>query len=518
MKKQTRLLAMLLALLMLVLQMPLTAIPIFAEGEYDYSYTEIVDRLIDPRYLARSAEGERSYMTSSHERGSRYNEATDSYSTWNGNADTSGFVARVDDDGDGSNDEFLLAEAKGAGYISHIWSADPREGRVKIYVDGAVAFDMPFGDYFNGVGFSWKELSYGEDDADAAMGHNLYVPITFNESMRVVAYTNWGHFYQVNYTLMPEGTSVEPMPATLTDAQKERLTAVNDFFANSIGTSPYGEETAEFETLVASPDAPAVKTLSGKGAITGLRLRVNGYDNIPAQSQILVDLLKELEIRIYWDGAEDAAVTAPLGDFFGSAYAYDPIRTLLIGVGEDRVFYNYHYMPYLEGARIEIANRGSEDVELSLSVSTEAHSIPAEDLLYFYAQFTNGTCVEAEDRFPDHRFLDVTGEGRFVGLSLHVHKKETFRMENTIPGYNWWGEGDEKFFVDGEKFPSWFGTGTEDFFGYAWCNETLFNRAYHSQSYYYGNGMQEGNHVLYRGLMADNVPFSESFEGCLEKY
>jgi uncharacterized peroxidase-related enzyme len=162
-------------------------------------------------------------MTSSHERGSRYNEATDSYSTWNGNADTSGFVARVDDDGDGSNDEFLLAEAKGAGYISHIWSADPREGRVKIYVDGAVAFDMPFGDYFNGVGFSWKELSYGEDDADAAMGHNLYVPITFNESMRVVAYTNWGHFYQVNYTLMPEGKSVEPMPSVLTDAQKEMI-------------------------------------------------------------------------------------------------------------------------------------------------------------------------------------------------------------------------------------------------------------------------------------------------------
>ena len=518
MKKQTRLIAMLLALLTLVLQLPLAVITISAVEEYDYSYTEIVDRLIDPRYLARSAEGERSYMASSYSRASEYDAVTDSYVEWNSNSDGSGYISKIDDDGDGLKNEFLIAEAEGAGYVSRIWSASPKAGRVRIYVDGEVILDMPFADYFNGVGFSWSELSYGENDADAAMGHNLYVPITFNESLRIVAYQGWGEFYQVNYTLMPEGKSVEPMPSVLTDAQKERLTAVNDFFTNSIGTSPYGEETAEFETLVASPDAPAVKTLSGKGAITGLRLRVNGYDDIPAQSQILVDLLKELEIRIYWDGAEDAAVIAPLGDFFGSAYAYDPIRTLLLGVGEDRVFYNYHYMPYLEGARIEIANRGSEDVELSLSVSTEAHSIPAEDLLYFYAQFTNGTCVDAEDRFPDHRFLDVTGEGRFVGLSLHVHKKETFRMENTIPGYNWWGEGDEKFFVDGEKFPSWFGTGTEDFFGYAWCNETLFNRAYHSQSYYHGNGMQEGNHVLYRGLMADNVPFSESFEGCLEKY
>ena len=65
--------------------------------------------------------------------------------------------------------------------------------------------------------------------------------------------------------------------------------------------------------------------------------------------------------------------------------------------------------------------------------------------------------------------LQTEGRGRFCGVTLHVWN----------PRGGWWGEGDEKFFVDGEKFPSTFGTGSEDYFGYAWCNPHLFQRPYH---------------------------------------
>ena len=66
--------------------------------------------------------------------------------------------------------------------------------------------------------------------------------------------------------------------------------------------------------------------------------------------------------------------------------------------------------------------------------------------------------------------LQTEGRGRFCGVMLHVWN----------PRGGWWGEGDEKFFVDGEKFPSTFGTGSEDYFGYAWCDPHLFQRAYHA--------------------------------------
>ena len=68
--------------------------------------------------------------------------------------------------------------------------------------------------------------------------------------------------------------------------------------------------------------------------------------------------------------------------------------------------------------------------------------------------------------------LKTEGRGRFCGVMLHVWN----------PRGGWWGEGDEKFFVDGEKFPSTFGTGSEDYFGYAWCHPGLFQRPFHAQT------------------------------------
>ena len=83
------------------------------------------------------------------------------------------------------------------------------------------------------------------------------------------------------------------------------------------------------------------------------------------------------------------------------------------------------------------------------------------------------------------------------------------------PRGGWWGEGDEKFFVDGEKFPSTFGTGSEDYFGYAWCDPHLFQRPYHAQTM---TQMNKGHQSVLRWHITDNVPFETSFEGCIEKY
>ncbi len=101
--------------------------------------------------------------------------------------------------------------------------------------------------------------------------------------------------------------------------------------------------------------------------------------------------------------------------------------------------------------------------------------------------------------------MATRGRGRYVGLHLHVWN----------PGGGWWGEGDEKFFVDGEKFPSEFGTGSEDYFGYAWSSPGLFSRPFHNQIL---NERNAGHIINNRWHFADSVPFQTSFEGYLEKY
>ena len=88
--------------------------------------------------------------------------------------------------------------------------------------------------------------------------------------------------------------------------------------------------------------------------------------------------------------------------------------------------------------------------------------------------------------------------------------------QNLDPRGGWWGEGDEKFFMDGEKFPSTTGTGSEDYFGYAWCCPQLFENAYHNQPLNDGNNC--GHVAVNRWHITDNVSFQKSFEGCIEKY
>jgi len=112
---------------------------------------------------------------------------------------------------------------------------------------------------------------------------------------------------------------------------------------------------------------------------------------------------------------------------------------------------------------------------------------------------------EPERRAIDWTMLKTKGRGRYCGVMLHVWN----------PRGGWWGEGDEKFFVDGEKFPSTIGTGSEDYFGYAWCNPTLFSNCYHNQTISMGN---RGHVSVNRWHITDNVPFQKSFEAAIEKY
>jgi len=121
-----------------------------------------------------------------------------------------------------------------------------------------------------------------------------------------------------------------------------------------------------------------------------------------------------------------------------------------------------------------------------------------------------------KDRWPDWTLLKTEGRGRFVGTMINIltEGREPC-VEQAGTGHAWWGEGDEKFFVDGEVFPSTFGTGTEDYFGYAWGNPEYFERPFHCQSMTMEN---LGYQTVCRWHITDNIPFIGSFEGFLEKY
>jgi hypothetical protein len=161
---------------------------------------------------------------------------------------------------------------------------------------------------------------------------------------------------------------------------------------------------------------------------------------------------QELLIRIYWDGAKSPAVEAPFGNFFASCFGKRCVVNSLPVVVEGGDAYNCFWnMPFRKSARIEIVNQSDKPLGgLYYNIDWVKKEIAA-DTPYFHAQYRQEYPLE---NGKDYVILDTRGKGHYIGTVLAVRTRSPL----------WFGEGDEKIYIDGEKKPSIWGTGTEDFF------------------------------------------------------
>lgn len=479
----------------LILSSAVAVVATCSFGSERLTYADLVRRLVDLERLAtRPIPGERTAQWSSYDRASRYDEATGRYVHWDANADGHGFIRR-------EGNLQVLAEMQGPGVIWRIWSATPRSGRVKIYLDGQSepAVDLPFEGYFNGehAPFNRKGLVYR-----VAMGWNNYTPIPYQKSCKIVAEEGWGDYYHFTYGTFPEGTQVPTFRRDLGPDDAAALDEVDQLLRQCgprVPVNPVGRD--EFDGPLGPGDRHRIHR-SGPGAITLVRARVRGVTGAEAEK-----VLRELILEFTWDGQDRPAVWAPLGDFFGTAPGMNPYRSLPCGLTEDGWFYANWYMPFERSFELQLVNEGSSTVPVQLEVVTEPLRRDPLHYTRFHAKWHRDEFLPTEpERWLDWPLLKTKGSGRYVGVMLHVWN----------PRGGWWAEGDEKFFVDGEKFPSIFGTGSEDYFGYAWCCPDLFEHAFHNQTRNDGNN--KGHISVNRWHVADQVPFQRSLEVCIEKY
>lgn len=464
-----------------------------------YTYPDLVHRMIDMEHLAVLPDaGETCQQWSSFDRGSRYDADNDRYINWGANGDGGQFIRK-------EGDNVVMAEMKGPGCIWRIWSALAKQGHVKIYLDGSdkPVVDLPFEQYFTGKTppFAYPALSYQLTDC-GSRGHNLYVPIPYQKSCKVVAEKNWGAYFHFTYSTFPQGTVVPTFKSQHTPEDDAALTRVNRFFQTGLGTDSAGPrpgQTTMSDSIVIPAGDVATLQIPGPCAITAIRGMVDCTDRDDE-----IEALRNLVLSITFDGHTKPAVWSPLGDFFGTAPGKNLYRSLATGMTKDQ-FYAYWYMPFQSSALIELQNDGKKDRAISYEVVVAPLSRPFDGLGHFHAKWHRDLQPVREDRKPDWVILATQGRGRFCGVMLDVWN----------PRGGWWGEGDEKFFVDGEKFPSTIGTGSEDYFGYAWCNPGLFQFAYHCQTMTQNN---KGHQSVLRWHITDNIPFHTSFEGCIEKY
>jgi hypothetical protein len=255
---------------------------------------------------------------------------------------------------------------------------------------------------------------------------------------------------------------------------------------------PEGEET----TLV---------DVDGPGVIQHVWITVT--DSTDAGDFVLRDLV----LRAYWDGEDDPSVEVPLGDFFANGHGQKcDVDSMPVVVAPNGGFNCYWPMPFADSAKITVENQHDGEVpgffyQFDYALTDDVGANTA----YLHAQWRRS---DPNDRGEDHTILDgVEGHGHYVGTYLAW----------TALGEYWWGEGEVKFYVDGdEEFPTICGTGTEDYVGGAWCfNETgdiadaeTYSTPFLGYPLYQDGDGQAPRHGMYRWHVPDPIVFREDLE------
>ena len=211
-------------------------------------------------------------------------------------------------------------------------------------------------------------------------------------------------------------------------------------------------------------------------------------------------------LRFYWDGETEPTIECPMGDFFASPWGkYKQISSLAVCVNPGCAFNSYFRMPFKKGFRVTLENLTDEMVNIYYQITYSLEKIDPNEG-YFHAQFRRVNPLPYKGVYT---ILDkIEGRGQYVGTS----------MGWGVNNDGWWGEGEIKFYMDGDKeFPTICGTGTEDYF----CGSYNFENPYTHDHYeqfttpYCGMNVHEPDHLyrsrarfsLYRWHVTDPIRF-----------
>jgi hypothetical protein len=231
--------------------------------------------------------------------------------------------------------------------------------------------------------------------------------------------------------------------------------------------------------------------------------------------------LKEIVIRMYWDGNAKPSVESPVGDFFGlNLSQYVIYQSAFLNCSSVKALNCYFPMPFRRSARITATNEGKGQVRAFYS-NIDYQLVPSlpDDALYFHAQYRQKTPnppIQAENRQnpsgkDNYVYVETKGRGHLMGVTLGVLQNHE----------NWMGEGDDMIFIDDETKPVIIGTGSEDYFCGAWDfggrdGAVPFAHLYNG-AHYISNAERTGaRYLLYRWHGDNPVTFGRYLKHTME--
>lgn len=458
---------------------------------------EAVARFPDPAFTVR--------LFGSYDRGS----VAPDKPGWFANDDRSQFL-RVETNG--VRRECVMLDAAGPGAIVRFWvtvAGTDGSGILRVYLDGS---DKPeiegkVLDILSGGQLCGEPLSASVSIKTDYLkrGHNLYLPIPY-ASRCVITYESdtvfkgENFYYNIECRNYEKGTQVE----TFSLAALRRDDVAVSGFRRKLAGAGLGLESMKTKTVsldgVIAPGQSVTRTVGGSRSVRLLALNLNGGRDPQA--------LRSTVIEMSFDG--ERTVWVPAGDFFGTGTALSPYRTWHTQVTGGGLMESAWVMPFKESCALTLRNLGTNVVTVTQGALVTAPWRWNSRSMHFGAGWTELNRVSTRTPGNGHydiNYVTLEGEGVLVGTGVTL-----FNTAKT-----WWGEGDEKIFVDGEAFPSFIGTGSEDYYCYAWGNGNFFDHPFIAQPD--GTGANSYGHVVnLRNRALDAVPFRKRLRFDMEMW
>jgi hypothetical protein len=424
------------------------------------------------------------------------------------------FEEVIKEPGEDGIGEYLIADVKGPGAIVRLWTA-AINGQIRLYLDDQIEplYDGPALDFFQKTYDHFPEIENLETERLEKTVYQRdasYAPIPFATRMHLVWIGNLKeiHFYQVGVRLYPEDTAIQSFSPQDFAAYKDSINKVIDALYNpDENLEPISSETPVIFAATLQPgEEKEILSIEGPKAIERLIIRLKAGDEDKA--------LRQAVLHIICDNHPWGQVQSPVGDLFGAAPGINPYQSLPFTVQPDGTMICRFVMPFKEDLKIRLSNQGDQSVGVEGTALPMTYTWDEKRSMYFRARWRVDHNMIASNRaVQDLPFIVAHGKGVYVGTTSYLLNPN----DVPTPYGNWWGEGDEKIFVDDDVVPSVFGTGSEDYYNYSWSSPDIFYFPYCGQPRNDGPG-NRGFVTNFRWHILDPLPYQNHFRFYMELY
>jgi hypothetical protein len=265
-----------------------------------------------------------------------------------------------------------------------------------------------------------------------SLGCDLYLPIPYARHCKVTYDKPGRCYYRINYRTYPPSTSVETFSLAGLKEAAPVIDQISHTLLNPADTAAGLDPTGAVSNSL-KPGASMVATLAGPAAIRSLSIRLHA-GNMP-------QALRSTVLSITFDGEQ--TVWCPAGDFFSTGIGIHPYHDWAFSVENDGTMHCLWVMPFKKKCTIQLTNLGTEPIDATLGYIGRSSWTWDDRSMYFHGSWRQqySIATRASDGTRDWNYIQAAGRGVCVGDTLVMHNSASA----------WWGEGDEKIYVDGDS-------------------------------------------------------------------